>query len=811
MSLALWQDVRYGVRMLARSPSFSLVATFTLALGIGSNTAIFTVANALLLRPLPYANPERLVLISASTPSQGAAQRPFSFPRYTFLEEHYRSLSGMAAFTPETFNLTDGGEPEQLAAARVSKRFFEVLGVRGIVGRTFLPDEDKPGGKAVVLISHSLWTRRFASDPHVLGRTLTLDSRPYTIVGVTPLGFQFAFAGATVDVWAPKVFELNLATPDQIQRGAGYLNAVARLQTGIMAEQAQAEMNVLNQQYLREYPKMADADPKLVLSVGDLRDQLVANARPAVLILFGAVGLVLLIACANVASLLLSRALGRRKEIAVRAALGASRARLIRQLLTESVLLAMMGGILGLLVSDSATQALTSLAQGNLPRIEEIRTDGAVLTFSLVISLITGVLFGLMPALEISRADLNRSLRDEARGTTGKGRNRLRAALVISQVALSIVLLIGAGLLIRSFTRLVNVNPGFEPGNVLTMNVTLPPARYGANPPMVAFFDQLLPDVERTPGVQSAAIASALPLNPSRFTPVLLEGQPPLPVAQRPVLAIETISPAYFATMRTPLVRGRLFTARDNAQAPGVAIVNQALARRYWPGANPIGKHIHLGTRVVPVEVVGVAGDIKNITLSAEPQPEIYLPFPQLPWRSMNLVVRTAGDPHGVATSLRREVAALDRDQTVTAIQTLEEVLGASRARPRLVAFLLGVFSTAAMLLAVVGIYGTISYSVAQRTQELGIRMALGAGRGEILAMVVRQGVALTLAGVLLGWSVSLACTHTMSSLLYDVSPVDPATFLSSALLFGGAALLASYMPALRATCVDPATALRRG
>lgn len=807
----MWSDVRYALRLLAKNRGFSIIAILTLALGIGANTSIFTVANAVLLRPLAYSDPDRLVLVSMSNPELGTTTGPLSFPCYTFLHDHSRSFSGMAAFTNESFNLTQGTEPQQLPAARVSADFFRVLGVRPMLGRDFAPEEDKPGSKPVVVIGHSLWMRRFAGSRNILGQTIDLNTQRYTIIGIAPAGFQFApLGGAAVDIWAPRVFDLNLATPQQIQAGAQFLDAVARLKPGVSIEQARAETNVINRQYQRELATMADTNPKFTVSVRELREQLVANVRPAVLILFGAVGLVLLIACANVASLLLSRAVGRKKEVAVRMALGATRADLIRQLLTESLLLAMIGGALGVLLSSWTTHALASLAQRNLPRFEDIRIDGVVLAFATGISLVTGILFGLVPALQTSGGDLNAGLRDESRGSTsGRVHNRLRATLVIGQVALSVTLLIGSGLLIRSFVHLLNVSPGVDASNVLTMSISLPPSRYTANPRMVSFFNEVIEQAKNIPGVRSAAGSSALPVSPSRFSPALLEGQPAIPLAQRPVMVLEMISPSYFETMRTPLLAGRMFTEHDDAQAPLVAIVNQTLAHRYWPNERAVGKNIYLGRLTVPMQVVGVTADIKNVKLAGAASPEIYMPFAQRPWRTINLILRTTGDPRTLIATARHLVASVDKDQPVTDVRTLEEVLAASRTQPRLMMLLLGVFSGVALVLALVGIYGTLSYLVAQRTQEMGIRIALGAGSNDILAMVMRQGMTITLAGVAIGLALSLVATRLLSSLLYQVSKTDPVTFVGVVVVFALVALLASYIPARRATRVDPTMAMR--
>jgi predicted permease len=800
--------------MLSKSPGFALVAIVTLALGIGANTAIFSVANALLLRPLRYAHPDRLVLVYAAKPDAPGAIQPFSFPRATFVSEKSRAFSGFAPFTNENFNLTGLGDPEQLSAARVSWNFFDVLGVRPAIGRAFMPAEDRPGAQAVCLISHALWTRAFAARADIAGQNITLDATPYTIVGVLPRGFQFAPLGTGVDLWAPRVFDLNITTPAQIRGGVGFLSAVARLAPGVSAGQAEAEMDILDRQYKRENPRMPDADPAQTMRARDLQEQTVSNVRTAVLILCGAVGLLLLIACANVAALLLSRALARRKEMAIRAALGARRAALIGQLLAESVLLALAGGAFGIALSAWGTHALAALGQGSLPRVEEIGIDWRVMAFTAALSLITGVLFGLLPAMQLSRQDLNPMLRAEGRGSAGsRRRNHARGALVVAQVALSMVLLVGAGLLIRSFVRLRNVSAGFDARNVLTMKIALPPARYPKGPQMAAFYDQVVKQVSVVPGVQSAAVCSALPVRPVRFSPVLVEGQPNFstetPLAARPILAIQMVSPAYFRTLRVSLREGREFTEGDSAEEPLVAMVNETLVRRYWPRDNPIGKHLLLGRMVRSTEVVGVAADVNNLSLAAAPEAEVYVPFPQRPWASMNLILRTAGDPHNWAAAARAAVAAVDRDQPVTGVNTMEEVLATSTAQQRFSVFLLGVFSMTALLLAAVGLYGAIAYSVAERTQEMGIRIALGAATGDILRMIVGQGLTLTLAGLAIGTMAALALTRLMSGLLFQVSAADPASFAASALLFAAIAALASYLPARRATRVDPTEALR--
>jgi len=800
------KDVRYALRMLAKSPGFTSVAVLTLALGIGANTAIFTVANALLLRPLPFADPSRLALVAVAR----SEFTLMSYLRFTTIQEQSRSFSSIAAVTNESFNFSGRGDAEEIPAARSTRNFFDVLGVRPLLGRTFVANEDQPGGKQVALISHSFWMARFGGSRDIVGQNITLDSRDYTVIGVLPPDFAFSYLGARIDIWAPRVYEMNLITPQQVQRGTGFLTAVARLRPGITREQAQAEMEVLNRQYQRANPGRPDSDPRLVVEVADLQQQVVANIRPALLLLLGAVGLVLLIACANVASLLLSRALVRKKEIAVRAALGAGRGVLLRQLIIESLVLAGVGGMVGVLLSRWGTHVLSTLAASTLPRLANLHIDGWVLAYTAAISLTSGLFFGLVPALQLSKPDLNAVLRAEGRGSSGnRRRNNARNILVVSQVALSMVLLVGAGLLIRSFIRLQTATPGFDPKNVLSMRISLPRTKYATRPQMIAFYNEALKQVGTLPGVQSVAISSALPVNATRRSPMLLEGQPEVALGQRPILNVQTISPDYTKVLHVPLIRGREFTEHDDADAPPVVMVNQAVVRHYWPNENPIGKRIYLGTLPRPAEVVGVLGDIKNESLAQETAPEVFLPFPQLPWASVNLTIRTTQDPHSSISAVRRQISAIDKDQPVTNVRTLEEMLEAASAQPRFTMVLLGIFASTALILAVVGIYGVIAYSVAQRTQELGIRMALGAAKSDVLRLVIGHGLLLTLSGVAIGVIASVALTRVLSSMLYKTSATDPIIFSSSAALFFVVAFIASYLPARRATRIDPTDALR--
>ena len=806
MGSRLLEDLRFSARLLARSPAFTLVAILTLALGIGANTAIFSIANAVLFRSLPYRDSARLVIV---THARGPNRRPFTYNRARFIEDRSSAFSDFAPFVTENFNLTGRAEPELLASARVAWNFFDVLGVRPALGRVFHAEEDRPGAAPVAIISDSLWKRSWGASPGVLGEFVTLDSVPTAIIGVMPPDFEFAPLGRTVDVWSTRTYETNSLTAQQVRNGATYLIAVARLRLPL--EQARSEMRVLDAQYNQENPGLADADPRRNISLNPVQDLMVAPVRNEVLLLFGAVACVLLIACANVASLLLSRSVARRKEIAIRTALGATRSSLIRQLLTESLSLALISGTLGVALSASLIRIASSLPANALPRINPIRIDLRVLGFSVAASLLTGILFGLIPALEISKTDVQGALRDESRGSTGgRFRNATRHILVVSQIAISIMLMVGAGLLLRTFMRLENVPLGFNPERVLLMNIALPPARYSSTAQIAGFFDRLLKQVASKPGVRSAAVSSALPLHPWRYTPLLPEGQPDVPAAQRPLLSTQAISPSYFETMSIPLLEGRAFTERDNESAPAVAIVNQVLAQRYWPNQEAAGKHVMVGNSQQPVRVVGVAGNVKNITLAAISTPELYYPVAQRASQAMNLIVRCAVNPLSLSTGVRSAVRAIDPDQPVTDVRSMEQHLSGSVTRTRLTMLLLAVFSGMAMLVATVGLYGLIAYSVAQRTQELGIRLALGAAPGRVLRLVLGQGLTLAIAGVLIGLAGALALAKFMQNLLYGVSATDGWTFAACALSFIVIALAASYVPASRAARLDPTEALRR-
>ncbi len=798
--------MRYALRMLGKSPGFTAIAILTLALGIGANTAIFTLANALLLRPLPYTDPDRLVRIATERDRAGY----LSLPYFTALKDHNRSFAGVAAYGQESFNLTGRGEAEQIGAERVTWNLFDVLGVRPVAGRAFLPEEDRAGGNLVVLISSELATRLFNSDRDAIGKNLSLDSKDYTVIGVLPTKFSTPLLGRKLDIFAPRLMEMSIVTPARIQVGGMYFEGIGRIRPGVTLAGAQAETEVLYQQYKHDKPGNFDATVDVAMTVTGLQQNLVANVRPTLLILSAAVGFVLLIACANVASLLLSRALGRKKEFAVRTALGASRGALIRQLLTESVLLAMVSGAIGIALGQAGTRLLAIYSTSNFPQMAEVGMDLRVLGFALAISIGSGVLFGLTPSLQLSRPDLNTMLREEGRGSTGNlQRDRARRALVIAQVALTMVLLVGAGLLVRSFLRMRSASPGFEARGTLTMQTYLPPARYPLARQKIAFYTAAIRNMQSVPGVDAASISTALPVLANHGTPFLFEGQPIVALGQRPVALIQSISPDYPKAMGIAVVAGRAFDDHDDADAQPVILVNQSVVRKFWANQNPIGKRVFVGNLPKPFEVVGVLGDAKNNGLALAPGAEVFVPYPQLASPQLYLSVRTSLDPHSLTSALRAQIAAADPDQPLMEIQTMEERLESASASPRFTMLLIGAFSATAFILAVVGIYGVIAYSVAQRTQELGIRIALGAENRDILRLVIGGGMALTLVGIAIGVAGSIALTRVMAAMLYETSATDPVVLGGSAALFLGVAVVAGYLPARRAMRIDPAGALR--
>src|SRR5947209_814292 len=808
----LWQDIRYAARMLWKSPGFTAVAVIAVALGVGANSAIFSVVNAVLLKPLAYKDPGQLVLINHNY-KKIDLRASVSAPGYAYYRDNAKSFSDVAAFGPMNVNLTGEGEPERLQGMSVTANFFQTLGARAAQGRTFSAEENREGNNKVVVLSDAFWRRRFGGVA-VVGKSVTLNGEPYTVVGVMPPGFQFGreFGPTGPDLWSPITF-----TPQQLDPNnnltSEYLGVVARMKPGVSAGQAQAEMNSIADDLRRQYmPGMDESNWGLLLKPLDAF--VVGQIRASLWILLGAVGFVLLIACANVANLLLARAAARQKEIAVRTALGASRWRVVRQLLTESVLLSLAGGATGLLLAMWGVDLLLKLNDNRLPRASEIGLDRNVLLFTLGVSFVTGIVFGLAPAFQTSRVNLHDTLKEGGRSGHAGVRRGVRNALVVAEMSFAVVLLVGAGLLIRSFTRLQQVSPGFEPRGALAMMVSLPANKYADPVQRAAFMRQMLEQVRALAGVKSAATITTLPMSGFNQSGSFgIEGKPTPRGQDSPHGSRWMASDDYFQTMGVPLVRGRYFDARDTADAPWVAIIDEAMARKYWPGEDPLGKRIAFeGTAQQPRwrEIVGIVGHVKNEGLEGESRVQYYIPYAQRADSSnLFVVVRAEGDPASLAPAVRGAIAGVDRDLPAYRVTTMEQMVSDSLAQRRFAVFLLGVFAFIALVLAVVGLYGVMSYAVAQRTHEFGLRMALGAQRRDILRMVVGQGLLLVGVGLAAGLLGALALTRLMSSLLYGVSATDPLTYAGIALLLAAVALLASYVPARRATKVDPMVALR--
>ncbi len=807
---ALLQDLRYGLRMLVKKPGFTLVAVVTLALGIGANTAIFSVVNAVLFQPLPYEDPDRLVLLTNSIPTAGVKAFPLSPPEFNEYRDQSQAFAQVAAYQSRSINLTGGNEPERLRGNAVSADLFPLLGIAPILGRTFLQAEDQPGSEAVAAISYGLWQRRFGADPAVVGQTLLLNGRTHAIVAVMPAGFDFP---GEIDVWVP----LALA-PQQIGReglGAQSLRLIARLAPKVSHEQAQAEMDTIASRFYQQYADFYLSGNPWAVTLTPLHEQVVGHVRLALLVLLGAVAFMLMIACANVANLLMARAVTRRKEIAIRAAMGAGRGRLMRQLMTESILLSALGGGLGLLLAWWGVEALLALAPDDLPRLREIVIDKRVLAFSTGASLLTGIIFGLAPALMVSRVDFQEALKEGGKSSAAGVGPRLRHALVVAEVALSLTLLVGAGLMIRSFGRLMAVHPGFTADNVLTVQIPLPRSKYSTPVQQSAFYQQVIERVETLEGVVAVGGVSALPMSGedprAAFT---AEGWTPDDVSKATNVYYRLVSPNYFRTLGIPLLRGRSLSDRDHQEAPRVLVINQTMANYLWPDQDPLGKRISFNNQTGPwYSVVGVVGDVKHQALDAETGLEVYLSYPQTPFQAagstLTLVARTQGDPLGFAGAVRSQVQAIDRDQPVHNIATMEQRISRTVMQRRFNMLLLIIFAGVALALATVGIYGVVSYSVSQQTREIGIRMALGAGRRDVLKLVIGQGLMYTLIGVAIGVAGAFGLTRLITGLLYGVTATDPLTFACVSVLLVIAALLACYIPARRATNVDPMEALR--
>src|ERR1700676_2055010 len=808
---ALLQDLKFAARMLRKNLGFTAVAVLTLALGIGANSAIFSVVNAVLLQPLPYRDPGRLLFLSAPLLQTKATGVNISSTRFTQITKQPSALESSAAYYGTTLSLVTEREPEAINGARATRNLFSVLGTSPVRGRGFLPEEEAPGAADVAIITDGFWHSHFAADEHVLGRSITLDGRPATIVGVLPATFRFPQQFPEPDVWLPRVSEPAFLTPAQVQTGASYLNVIARLRLGFTLAGAQAELDTIDARYRTHFPGFVDSS-KFATTAVSLQDSLVGTLRPGLAVLLAAVGFVLLIACANVANLLLARATAREREIALRKALGASSPRLVRQLLIESLLLALLGGVVGVSLASVVVPAVRAFSPGSVPRLADARLDASVLLYSLLLCLITGVLFGLVPALQAAGKELHGSLKEGSRGSSGgDSRGRLRSLLVVSEMAVALVLMTGAGLLIESFSRLMHINPGFSSADLMTFPMNLPPNHYATPENQTLFYRQILEHVKSVPGVQAAGLTSYLPLSGgARFVYFCPEGTVCQGVGKDPTTALRQVSADYFDTVRTPLLKGRVFFERDTASSPMVVVVNQTIAGRYWPGQNPIGKHLANSRDRIPREVVGVVSDVKFTALTAANVEEMYLPLEQNPWAATTLIVRSPGNPQSLVSAVRAKIAEIDPNLPIAGIATMDTVVGSSVAQPRLIMQFVGVFAGFALILAAIGIYGVMAYSVSARQQEMGIRMSLAAEPADILKMVVGQGMRLALLGVAIGVAASLALTRLISTLLFGIHPTDPFAFSASALALLATALLASYLPARRATRVDPITILRR-
>jgi putative ABC transport system permease protein len=801
----LSQDLRYGLRMLARSPAFTIIAVLALALGIGANSAMFSVVNTVLLRPLPYKSPDALVMVWDDQTHLGFPKDTPSPANFLDWREQNTVFEGMAAMAERSFNLTGAGEPERFDGHRVSANLFSLLGVEPQLGRAFTPEEDKPGTR-VVILSHSIWQRRFGGDPTVIGRAINLNDEAYTVVGVMPRGFQYP--RSQTQLWVPIAFPADEAT----QRGSHYLEVIARLKSGVTLQQARVEMKAIAARLEKQYP---DTNMRVGIVVTPLHEQVVGDIKPALLVLLGAVGFVLLIACANVANLLLARAAVRQKEISLRLALGASRTRLIRQFLTESVLLAGLGGGVGLLFSLAGIRILKRFIPDTISQVQAINLDSKVLFFTLLVSLVTGLIFGLAPAMQASNFNLNETLKEGGRdsGASMRG-NRIRGFLVMGEVAVSFVLLIGAALLINSFLHLRTLDPGFRVDHLLTAKIELSETKYPDKEHRAPFYNELLRRVSALPGVKSAAVAGNLPFTyDGDSMPIGVEGHPDPPPDQRPDVVYRAVGPGYFSTMGIKFVQGRDFTEQDKKDSVQAVVISEKTARHYWPGENPIGKRLKPGSTTSKSpwrEVIGVVQDTRQNDFVAAPKMQMYFVHTQIDSFAPNaLVVRTVTDPLSLAISVRNAVWSIDKDQPVSNIRSMDEIISKAVARQRFSMLLLGAFAALALILAAVGIYGVMSYSVAQRTREIGIRMALGAQKSDVLKMTVRSGFKLVATGLAIGLVAAFILTRVMASLLFGVSATDPLTFAAISLVLLVVALLASYIPALRAMRVDPMVALR--
>ena len=813
--LKLWRDFRFALRRITKAPGFALTTVLTLALGIGATTTMFSVINAVLLRPLPFPEPNRLVAAGSVDSRRTPSNSPdsMSYPDFFDWRSQNRSFSGLASYHDSYVTLTGAGDPKHLDGEIVSADFFNVLGIQPEIGRGVSLDDEKPGAHVVVL-SHELWQSAFGSDRDIVGRSITLDNNSYTVIGVMPRGFSFPIQNPAPALWTSLGDDAYDPDGDPItgQRGAHLLGAVARLKPAVSVEQATADVSVIAQRLASEYPK-SNTHFNSGLVVPQI-DAIVGDTRPALRVLFAAVALLLLIACANVAGLLLARASRRRWEVAVRSALGASRAEIVRQMLAESLALSLLGGIVGVILSELLLHAVVGLLPADLPRSGNISLDATVLAFAVTVSVLTGPLFGILPALRVARVDPSTALRDGTRSaTTGRAQHRLQNALVIAEMAIGLVLLIGSGLLIRSFIRVLQVDPGFDRSNVLTASMALPDSQY-PHDKQIQFYEQLLPRLRSLPGVVSVTAGWPLPVSPNGMRISFdIEGRP-LPEGERNGARVSLVEPEYFKTMRIPILQGREFLESDTTKSPAVVIVNQAFAKAYFPGENPVGKHITPGLRDgvvndVPRQIIAVVGDVKASRLTADIVPEYYLPYSQAAIFSLRLAIRTAVDPVTLIPAVRAQVGQIDKDLPLFQVHTMEEAVTQAAAQQRFQALLLSCFAAVALLLSAVGLYGLLSYLVTQRTLEIGVRIAVGAQRTNVLRMILSRGMSLAMIGVGIGVAASVAMTGLMRKMLFGVRPLDTVTFVVVSAVLLLVALAACSAPALRAARLDPVKTLR--
>lgn len=798
-------DFRYAWRQLAKSPGFTFIAVLALALGIGANVALFSVINSVLLRPLPYPEPDRLVRLSSTNEQQNFTRIGFSYPRYLAVQGGQQVFSDLAFSVGNGFTITGRGDPQQVFGTHITANFLPTLGVQPLLGRNFSADEDRPGGEPVVMLSHAFWQQQFNADPSVLGRSLNLDGRPHTIIGVLPPAMS-AFPFNQQQVWVPRPAEVPFLVPAQLNGGGFFFQAIARLKPGASLPQAQENMEVLAASYRGANPKNVDAPSRIELV--PLLEDAVGDQRRTYLLLFGAVGCVLLIACANVANLLLARFVGRRKEIAVRFALGARRTQVVRQLVIESLLVALIGGGLGVLLAQWSIGALVSLGENLIPRVHEIALDPLALGFAVAIALVTGVGMGVLPALQAAHVDVNDALKDATRGSSGAG-NRLRSTLLVAEIALSLVLLIAAGLLLTSFARLQGVAPGFEPSGVFTAQIAPSPQKYRGEK-LVTFYEQLNEKLKTLPGVKAAALTDRVPLTGNQTpAPVAVAGRPVPPMSERANANRQLVSPRYFTTLGIPLRAGRDFDERDSSKVPHVVIINETFAKKHFPNEDPLDRTLITGMGQLPSQIVGVVADVHSTNLNTPPEPDYFLPALQRPENFTSLLIRTEGDPAGATSLVRAALKDIDPDLPLLNPQPLTALIAQNVANRKLAMFLLAGFAGLALLLASIGVYSVMAYLVTQRTAEIGIRIALGASPENVMTMVLHQGLRLALVGIVVGLAAALSVTRLMQQALFGVQPHDPLIYAGLSLTILVVAGLACWLPARRATKVDPLTALR--